>query len=155
MKVAMSSIALGFLSGLKLSLQVLWHFFYILGSSSRSLCSIPSVKWQQQCWFLPNPVLPCGRMNRGRFSTAVGWKNSIISLSAALPSQTEFQLSIWQWWVLGIQELMAFAEHLQACLVGLYWGRFPPIPKADEHWQIMCLLSSFLPITYTLVKKRK
>lgn len=62
-----------------------------------------------------------------------GWENSTVSLSAALLSQTEFELSVWQWWVLGVQKLVAFAEHLQAGLVGLYQGRFTHVLKADEH----------------------
>lgn len=57
----------------------------------------------------------------------------IVSLSAALSSQAEFQLSIWQWCLLGMQELVAFAEQLQTGLVGLYQGRFPHVLKADEH----------------------
>lgn len=62
-----------FLSGLRLLLQVLWHFWYILGSSSRSVCSIPSVKWQQQGSFLPNPaVSPCGSMNQRLLGTVDG-----------------------------------------------------------------------------------
>lgn len=108
-----------FLSGLSFLLQVLWHFWYILGSSSRSVCSIPSVKWQHQCWSLPNPALfhLVGAWIKGCLTLQCGWENSTVSLCASLPSQTEFQLSIWQWWMLGMQELVSFAAHLQAGLV--------------------------------------